>query len=179
MSKLKIPIIAVAVLAVAYAGLTMTGMLGGEDKAAAAKKHMVEPVPLKPEQDFTVLLKDTDSARYAVLGVAVQLEPMDQVHYDAFTGAGGGGHGGGGEAPGPPKVAEYPKFANAIVDAAGTFSASELKSPEGKEQLKDLLRQKFAEIAEQDATDYKSDDPHHVGPPYHVMDVYFTKYIVD
>lgn len=174
MSKSKLPIIIAVVVLAAVGGLFATGKLGSQPDPNV--KHMVEPIPLA--EPFTVLLNDTDQARYAVIAIALQLEPMDQAHFDAFTGAGGGGHGGGGEAPGPGKVATYPKFANAIVDAAGGFSRQELQTPEGKEQFKDALRRKFVEIAEQDKSEFSSDDPTHVGPPYHVADVYFTKYIV-
>lgn len=174
MSKLKLPIIIAIVLAAAGAGLFFSGMVGSTPDTKT--KHAVEPVPLA--QDFTVNLKDTEADHYAVLTVALQLEPMDQAHFDTFTGANAGGHGGGGEAPGPPKLASYPKFHDAIVAVTSTFSASELKTPEGKQQLKESLLTRFAEIAEQDASEYKSADPHHVGPPYHVMDVYFPKIIV-
>lgn len=171
----RIPIIIVLVLAAAGAGLYVSGMVGGGEPEAKAK-HTVEPVPLA--QDFTVNLKDTDSDHFAVLAVALQLEPMDQEHFDSFTGANAGGHGGGGEPPGPAKLATYPKFHDAIVAVTSTYSASELKTPEGKQQLKESLLTRFAEIAEQDSSEYKSADPHHVGPPYHVMDVYFPKFLV-
>jgi flagellar basal body-associated protein FliL len=178
MSKLKLPVIIVIVLAAAGAGLFLSGVVGGGKDTAPKDKHTIEPIPLA--QDFTVNLRDTDVDRFAVINVALQLEPMDDKHYGAFMGLGGGGHGAPAAAPGPPKVAGYPKFADAVIAVTSTFSASELNTPDGKERLKDALRTRFAEIAERDAAEYgaAAEDYHHVGPPFHVMDVYFTKYLV-
>lgn len=180
MSKLKLPIILAVVLAAAGAGLFFSGMVGGKEEGPV-KKHVIEPIALTGP--FTVNLADTDSNRFLAYNVAVQLEPMDDVHWAAFSGAGGGGHGGGGEAPGPAKVAVYPKFYDAVTTIPSTFKADELKTPEGKARLKEALLDRFHEIAEIDAAEAKAgagaDDPAHVGPPYHVQDVYFTKYVVD
>jgi flagellar basal body-associated protein FliL len=177
MSKLKLPIIIALVAVAAIAGLYMSGMIGGTSNGVV-KKHVVAPVPLG--QDFTVNLSDGSGADFAVVNVALQLEPMGEQEWSEWSGANAGGHGGSGEAPGPMALASYPKFADAINATTSTFSAQQLKSPEGKLELKQALLQKFAEIAEQDAADYKAGarEEGHVSPPFHVMDVFFPKYVI-
>ena len=179
MSKLKLPIIIVIVLAAAGAGLFASGMVGGTSDGPQ-KKHVMEEISLA--EDFTINLADTDADAVLALNVAVKLEPMDEEHWAAFTGANAGGHGGGGEAPGPLKVSTYPKFRDAVITVASTFTSEDLKSEAGKEELKKALLNRFAEIAEIDEADYKvsagHDDPTHVGPPYHVQDVVFTKFAI-
>lgn len=178
MSKIKLPIILAVVLAAAGAGLFFSGIVGG--KEGPTKKHAIEPIALA--EPFVVNLADADRERYLAFNVALKLEPMDDEHWAAFSGAGGGGHGGGGEAPGPPKVASYPKFYDAVISVASTFRANQLRSEEGQAKLKEALLERFHEIAEVDAAEAKAsagyDDPAHVGPPYHVMDVHFTKYVI-
>lgn len=180
MSKLKLPIILAIVLAAAGAGLLLSGMVGGDSKPA--KKHVVEPIALTPpDGSFVVNLADTDAESFLALNVALTLEPMDDEHWAAFSGGDGGGHGGG-EAPGPLKVAAYPKFHDAVISVSSTFTGDQLRSEEGKENLKKALLERFSEIAEVDAIELKSsaaaNDPSHVGAPYHVMDVAFTKYVI-
>lgn len=181
MSKLKLPIIIAVVLAAAGAGLFFSGMVGG--KESHAKKHVVEPVMLTPpDGSFIVNLADADTNSYLLFNVALELEPMDDVHWAAFSGAGGGGHGGGGEAPGPAKVSTYPKFHDAVLDVASRFTSGQLKTEDGKQELEKRLLARFHEIAEVDKNALKgsatADDPAHVGPPYHVLDVDFTKYVI-
>lgn len=178
MSKLKLPLIIVIVLAAVGAGLFASGIVGGKPDGPV-KKHVIEPITLA--EPFTVNLADTDSDRHAVVNVALQLEPMDDEHWATFTGANAGGHGGGGEPPGPAMVATYPKFYDAVVSVTSRFTATELKTPRGKDELRTALLAKFAEIAEQDAAAYKAGakTEGHVHPPFHVLDVYFTKYIID
>lgn len=177
MSKLKLPLIIVAVVAAAAAGLYFSGMIGSKD-SGPVKKHVVEPVPLA--QDFTVNLADAGGGRYAAMTVAVQLAPMDEEEWLAYTGANAGGHGGATEAPGPAMVATYPKFDDAVVTVTSTFTAEELLKPDGKVALKRALLSKFDEIAEMDADEYKAGAKveGHVGPPFHVQDVYLTRYII-
>ena len=178
MSKLKLPLIILAVVAAAGAGLYFSGMVGSKD-SGPVKKHVLEPVPLA--QDYTVNLADPGARSYAVLKVALQLKPMPDAEWAAFTGANAGGHGGAGEAPGPMKVSTYPKFDDAIVSITSTYTAKRLLEPEGKLELKRALLTEFDQIAEMDSDEYKAGakpDSDHVGPPYHVQDVYFTKYIV-
>lgn len=179
MSKLKLPIILVIVLAAAGAGLFASGMIGGKPEGPT-KKHAVEPIALA--EPFVVNLADADATRLLAFNVAVQLEPMDDIHWAAFSGAGGGGHGGAAEAPGPPKVATYPRFYDAVITVASTFTADQLNTADGKAELKEALLTRFHEIAEQDESTYGksagADDPHHVGPPYHVQDLEFTKFVV-
>jgi flagellar basal body-associated protein FliL len=177
MSKLKLPVIIALVAVAAVAGLFMSGMVGGKSEGPV-KKHVVEPVPLAG--DFTINLKDGSGNDYAVLNVALQLEPMAEEEWATWSGANAGGHGGSGEAPGPAALAAYPKFADAINAVTSTFTAQELKNPEGKASLKQELLERFSEIAEQDAADYKAGaaEEGHAGPPYHVMDVFFPKYLI-
>jgi flagellar basal body-associated protein FliL len=176
MSKLKLPIIIAIVIAAVGAGLFASGMVPGKTDGPI-KKHVVEPVALA--EPFTVNLADTDGKHFAVINVALQLEPMGDDQWVAFNGE-TGGHGGGGEAPGPAKLATYPKFSDAVMNVTSGFTTRELNSKEGKLLLKEALLTRFAEIAEQDAADYKAgaEDGPHAGPPYHVMDVFFTKYII-
>lgn len=181
MSKLKLPVILAVVLVAAGAGLFFSGTVGGTD--GPVKKHAIEPIALAPpEGSFIVNLADTDQEAYLSFNVALKLEPMDDVHWAAFSGAGGGGHGGGGEAPGPAKVATYPKFFDAVITVASTFKSSDLKTEQGKDRLKTALLDRFHEIEEVDSAEAKqsagSDDPAHVGPPYHVMQIDFTNYVV-
>ncbi|MCW2927185.1 MAG: hypothetical protein JWM86_1153, partial [Thermoleophilia bacterium] len=134
-------------------------------------------------QGWIIRLADTDGDHHVAINRALQLEPMDEEHWTAFTGAGGGGHGGAAEAPGPAKVATYPKFYDAVLETTSTFTSTELSTEVGKTKLKEQLLARFAEIAETDAAEAKagaaSEDPTHVGPPYHVLDVFFTKYVVN
>ncbi len=180
MSKLKLPIIIVIVLAAAGAGLFASGMIGGKAEGPV-KKHVIEPITLA-EPGFTLNLADADSQRILSFNIALQLEPMDEVHWAAFTGAGGGGHGAGAEPPGPAKVKSYPRFQNAVITVASTFTYERLSTDEGKAELKEALLKRFHEIAEQDEATYSqaagSDDPTHVGPPYHVQDIEFTKFVM-
>lgn len=183
MTNNKLPIIIVIVIVLAGAGAYMSGMVGGKSEGPT-KKHVVEPIALLPASgdSFLVNLSDPDGNSFLAVNVAVQLEPMDEVHWAAFSGAGGGGHGGGGEAPGPGKVATYPKFFDALQTVASGFTADQLLQPNGKQEFKRALLDKLADIADTDAAEAKSgaayDDPTHVGPPYHVMDVFLTKFIV-
>ncbi len=178
MSKLKLPIIIVIVLAAAGAGLFASGMIGG--KTGPTQKHVIEPIALA--EPFNVNLADTDQQRLLAFNIAVSLEPMDEAHWAAFSGANAGGHGGGGEAPGPLKVSTYPRFYDAVLTISSTFTYDDLKTDEGKAELKEALLTRFHEIAEQDEATYgKSaghDDPTHVGPPYHVQDLEFTKFVM-
>lgn len=178
MSKLKLPII-VIVLAAAGAGLFASGMVGGKSDGAG-KKYVIEPITLA--EPFNVNLADTDQQRLLAFNIAVKLEPMDEVHWAAFSGANAGGHGGGGEAPGPAKVATYPRFYDAVITVATTFYYDELSSEGGKAEFKQALLNRFNEIAEQDEATYAKgaghDDPSHVGPPYHVQDLEFTKFVM-
>lgn len=175
MSRIKLPIILAVVLAAAGAGLFFSGIVGGDK--GAAKKHVIEPIPMA--EPFIVNLADGDKTALLSINIAIELEPMDDEHYAAFMG--GGGHGGG-EAPGPPKVATYPKFSDAVITEASQMTSNDLLTEDGKAQLKKRLLDRFHEIAERDAADLKrsaaADDPTHVGPPYHVYDVHFTKYAV-
>ena len=178
MNKFKLPIIIAIVVVAAAAGLFASGMIGGKSDGPA-KKHVVEPVALA--EDFTINLADPDVTAVLAMNVGLQLEPMDDAHWAAYSGAGGGGHGGG-EAPGPGKVASYPKLRDAVISVASTFSSAELRTAEGKADLKRALLEKFNEIAETDSAEAKASasagDATHVGPPYHVLDVYFTKFVV-
>jgi flagellar basal body-associated protein FliL len=175
MSKLKLPIIIAIVLAAAGAGLFFSGIVGGDK--GAAKKYVVEPIPMA--EPFIVNLADSDRTALLSINIALELEPMDEAHYNAFMG--GGGHGGG-EAPGPLKVATYPKFADAIITETSMMSSLQLLTEDGKAELKKRLLDRFNEIAERDTAELKrsasADDSEHVGPPYHVYDVQFTKYAV-
>jgi flagellar basal body-associated protein FliL len=179
MSKLKLPIIIVIVLAAAGAGLFASGMLGGS--SGPTKKHVLEPIALA--EPFTINLADTDSARLLAFNIALKLEPMDEAHWAAFTGAGGGGHGGStGPGPGETKVSTYPRFYDAVLTVSSTFTYDDLKTENGKAELKAALLDRFHEIAEQDEATYGksagAEDPAHVGPPYHVEDLDFTKFVV-
>ena len=106
---------------------------------------------------------------------------MEQADYDTFMGHGGGGHGGGGEAPGPPAVASYPKFRDAVIAATSQYTMdSLLGDPEREEPKKEIL-DRFHVIAEQDEAllaskgDEKGHhDPTH--PPFHVKDVYIVDF---
>jgi flagellar basal body-associated protein FliL len=177
MTRFKLPIIIATVLVAIVAGLWFAGVIPPGKDAGPAKKHKVEPVALA--EPFIVNLKDADGA-YLSLGLAVELEPMDEEHWLAYTGANAGGHGGGGEAPGPPAVANYSKFRDAVISTAAQYSAAELLTPEGKTEFKKDLLSEFAAIAERDAADAKASAPHdgHVAPPFHVMEVQFTNFAV-
>ena len=169
-------VLAAIVLLALIGGLFVSGVIGGSK--ASTKKHVVEAIPLT--DDFTINLADTDSTNVLAMRIAVKLEPMDDAHYAAFTG-GGGGHGST-EAPGPIAVATYPAFNDAVITVASTYHAADLNTPEGKEELRRALITKFTEIAEKDAAEAKGDagaaDPAHVGPPFHVADVLYTKFVV-
>lgn len=69
-----------------------------------------------------------------------------------------------------------------MITVASTFTADQLNTADGKAELKEALLTRFHEIAEQDESTYGksagADDPHHVGPPYHVQDLEFTKFVV-
>lgn len=176
MSKKKI-FIALPILLAAIAGvLVVTGVVGGGSKEIP-KKHVVEPISLA--EPFTVNLADTDGSAFLATNIAVKLKPMDEEHWLVFSGAGGGGHGGG-EAPGPPKVAAYPKFRDAVITVASTFKSDRLLTSDGQAEFKAALLDKFHAIEQVDAAEAKAgaEDPAHIGPPYHIEDVYFTKYVV-
>lgn len=178
MSRLKLPIIIALVLAAAGAGLFLSGLVGD---SGPKKKYVVEPISLTPpDGSFVVNLADTDATALLSINVAVELEPMDEEHWLAFSG-GDGGHGAK-DAPGPLKVATYPKFHDAVLTVASSFPSSTLLTEDGKNQFKKRLLTRFDEIAERDTADFKvsanSGDSAHVGPPYHVLDVQFTKYAI-
>jgi flagellar basal body-associated protein FliL len=175
MSRLKLPIIIAVVLAAAGAGLFFSGIVGGDK--GAAKKHYVEPIPMA--EPFIVNLADADKTALLSINIALELEPMDDEHWNAFMG--GGGHEGG-EAPGPLKVATYPKFSDAVISEASQMTSDFLETPDGKAELKKQLLKSFHQIAVRDEADLKrsaaAGDPEHVGPPYYVYDVQFTKYAI-
>lgn len=179
MTKLKLPIIIALVVVAGVAGLFVSGIIGGGKAEGPVKKHVIEPVPLA--EPFTVNLADSDADHYLVVGLALQLAPMDEVAFANFSGAGGGGHGGGAkEAPGALKVAGYPKFRDAVIDVASGFTSAKLRTSDGKAQFKDKLLQRFAAIHDVDEAEHKSspEDPAGKGvePPYDVQDVTFTQF---
>ncbi|MCW2961067.1 MAG: hypothetical protein JWM90_1454 [Thermoleophilia bacterium] len=176
MTKLKLPII-IAIVAIAlFAGLKVSGVIGGAPEGPL-KKHVVQPVPFAEE--FIVNTKDTDRQIFLSFNVFMTLAPMDEEHWLIWSGAGGGGHGGATEAPGPPKLATYARYRDAVNVVASGFTAAELRSEEGKLQLKRELLDEFAAIAERDEAEAKAGaESHEVGPPYHVQDVGFTKFVV-
>ncbi|MCW2926027.1 MAG: hypothetical protein JWM98_3431 [Thermoleophilia bacterium] len=172
MTKSKLPLIAVA-LVVVGAVLYMTVL---HKPSGPTKKHMLEPITLS--EPFVVNLSDTDDERLVSMNVAVQLEPMDDAHFAAFEGE--KGHGGGaGPTPGELKVSTYPKFRDAVITELTSTSYSTLHTLPGQKAFKTALLGRFDEIAEVDAAELKSSaegsDPTHLGPPYHVVDVTFTK----
>lgn len=181
MTKNKLPIIIAAVAVLGLVGAYMTGMIGGSKEEGPAKKYVVPPVALA--EPFTVNTADPEGNKYLVANISVQLEPMDQLHWDNFSGANAGGHGGGGgEMPGATAVANYPKFRNAVIETASTMTAEELRTPKGKAAFKQHLMEEFAKIAEVDEAEHKAapEDPAHVGvaPPFHVMQIDFTQWAV-
>lgn len=175
--KLKLPIIIVAVVVAAGAGLYLSGMIGGTS-GGPLKKHAVAPVTMSAP--FTVNTTDTDAQHFAVFNVALKLAPMDEAHWANWSGASAGGHGGSGEAPGPIELASYAKYRSAIVEVASGMSMETLSTQVGKESLKKQLLDRFAEIAEVDEAEAKSspENPATVGiePPYHVDEVFFTDF---
>lgn len=180
MTKLKLPIIIAVVLAAAGAGLFFSGIVGGEQ--GPAKKHVVPSIPLAPDSgQFIINLSDGDKSAILALNVALDLEPMKDEEWAAFSGEGGGEEGAK-EAPGPLKVSTYPKFFDAVLTEASQMNSDLLKTEAGKAQLKKRLLDRFHEIAVADEAALKSsaeaDDPEYVGPPYQVSDIQFTKYAV-
>jgi flagellar basal body-associated protein FliL len=159
-------------------------MVGGTEEVGPKKKYVVEPIPLTPANSdaFLVNLADTGGTSYLRVNVALALEPMASEEWYAFSGKSGGGHGAKGDAPGPPKVATYPKFFDAIQTVGSGFTAQALLQPTGKQEFKRELLDAFAVIAETDAAERKASadakDPLHVGPPYHVQDVFITTFTV-
>lgn len=181
MTKNKLPIIIAVVLVAGLAGAYMSGMLGGKKDEGATKKYVVPPVTLA--EPFTVNTADPEGDTYLSANIAIQLEPMDQLHWDNYSGANAGGHGGGGgEMPGAVQVASYPKFRNAVIETASTMTAAELRKPAGKAEFKKRLMEEFAKIAEIDEAEHKSapENPTEVGvaPPYHVLQIDFTQWAV-
>lgn len=179
MNRLKLPIIIVAVVAALGAGLYASGIIGG-GSSGPVKKHHVPPIPLA-EPQFVVNLKDANGAMLR-LGLAVQLEPLSEERWAAYSGANAGGHGGGGDvAPGVMMVSTYPKFRDAVIRVASTYSSDDLLTEAGKKAFKTDLLREFAANAETDAAEIKSsapEDPNHFGPPYDVIDVQFTDFVV-
>lgn len=178
-SKLKLPIIIAVVAIAGVAGLFMSGMIGGKS-SGPAKKHVIEPVTMAAP--FQLNTGDTDEQHYAVFNLALQLEPMDEVHYANWSGANAGGHGGAKEAPGPAKLSTYPKIRDAVIEVTSQFKAAELTTPRGKAAFKKELLQKFDAIAAVDEAEHKAspEDPTTIGidPPYHVMDITLTDFAV-
>lgn len=176
LTKFKLPIIIVVVLMAALGGLKVSGIIGGAPEGPL-KKHVVQPVPFA--EKFIVNTKDTDRQTFLSFNVFMTLAPMDEEHWLLWSGAGGGGHGGPAEAPGPPKLATYPRYRDAVNLVASGFTADQLRSEQGKIELKRQLLDEFAHIAEQDEANAKAGaDTHEVGPPYHVQDVGFTEFVV-
>jgi flagellar basal body-associated protein FliL len=181
MSKLKLPIIIVLVLAALGGGLFVSGM-GPFAKSGPAKKYAVPPITMT--EPFTINLNDADSASLVLLNVAIKLDSMDEAHWTAFSGGGGKKEGAAGAmSPGAAMVADYPPFRDAVIEVTSGFNAKDLQTDAGKTKLKQALLDRFHQIAEVDAAEAKTDanaaDPAHVGPPFHVLDVDFTKFIVD
>lgn len=176
MSKLKLPIIIAIVLAAAGAGLFFSGLLGSDTKA---KKHNVPAIKLT--DPFLINLSDENTDAYLSFSVAVKLEPMDDEHFAAFMGE-DAGHGGTAESPGAAQVATYPDFYDAVNNVASTFNSDDLKTQAGKARLETALLDRFHEIEQVDTADLKSSaaagDPAHVGPPYHVIDITFPKFVI-
>ncbi len=120
-----IVVIAAVVLVVAGTGVFV---LKGRSHGKAEKKETKHEETLVSLPEFVLNLADADQARY------LKLEVNLGVTGDAPAG-GGGGHGGGGEDP------RMPVIRDTIIRVASSHTYSELLKPEGKEKLKDEIRE--------------------------------------
>jgi flagellar basal body-associated protein FliL len=159
----------------------MTGMIGGKTDPNANKRYVVPPVEMS--EPFTANTNDPSGDVYLAMSLALQLEPMKKEAWDHYSGAGAKGHGAGdGEMPGAVKVASYPKFRDAVIETVGHFSAKQLRSEAGKDQLKQDLLEAFEKIYQVDEAEAKAapEDPAELGlaPPYKVKAITLTNYAV-
>lgn len=178
--RLQAVILLVAIV-VATAGLFLSGAVGGSSKAKT--KVPIEPIAMS--EPFIINLADTDSVHYVKLALALQLEPMTEEEKLLFEAEPvSEGHGGGAAQPvtGPVRVAADPTLRDAVINTVARFTAKELLTPAGKEELKRALLRSFDQVAQEQAPhkaqgdDSKAVDPAH--PPFHIENVYFSEYAV-
>lgn len=181
MTKLKLPIIIALVLVAGVAGLFVSGVIGGDK--STGKPVPVTPVTMALGSDpngFTINTADSTKAGFVVFNLALQ--PKDMSPEALLLWEGEGGEGGATDPPGPAALATYPKYRDAVIAVAATFTSSELLARDGQAKLKQALLDKFEEIAQRDEAAYgvhkkgEVQDPTH--PPYHIKDVFLQNFAV-
>jgi len=128
--------------------------------AAPAEKHLTVSLG-----ERIVNLADPGGYRYLKTEIVVEVA-VDQKTYERLTAAGGGGgHGGGGGSTDPLRAElehSWPKIQDTLTMVLTSKTVDELATPEGKEHLKDELREKLQPAF----GDYK------------ITEVYLTQFVI-
>jgi flagellar FliL protein len=175
LSKRLLLLVIPLVLVVAGAGFFVLGGAGaapfvlnitinqsgdGGKSAAPAEKHLTVSLG-----ERIVNLADPGGYRYLKTEIVVEVA-IDQKTYERLTAAGGGGgHGGGGGSTDPLRAElehSWPKIQDTLTMVLTSKTVDELATPEGKEHLKDELREKLQPAF----GDYK------------ITEVYLTQFVI-
>jgi flagellar FliL protein len=175
LSKRLLLLVIPLVLVVAGAGFFLLGGAGaapfvlnitinqsgdGGKSAAPAEKPLTVSLG-----ERIVNLADPGGYRYLKTEIVVEVA-IDQKTYERLTAAGGGGgHGGGGGSTDPLRAElehSWPKIQDTLTMVLTSKTVDELATPEGKERLKDELREKLQPAF----GDYK------------ITEVYLTQFVI-
>jgi len=175
LSKRLLLLVIPLVLVVAGAGFSLLGGAGaapfvlnitinqsgdGGKSAAPAEKHLTVSLG-----ERIVNLADPGGYRYLKTEIVVEVA-IDQKTYERLTAAGGGsGHGGGSGSTDPLRAElehSWPKIQDTLTMVLTSKTVDELATPEGKEHLKDELREKLQPAF----GDYK------------ITEVYLTQFVI-
>jgi flagellar FliL protein len=175
LSKRLMLLVIPLVLVVAGAGFSLLGGAGaapfvlnitinqsgdGGNSAAPAEKHLTVSLG-----ERIVNLADPGGYRYLKTEIVVEVA-IDQKTYERLTAAGGGGgHGGGGGSTDPLRAElehSWPKIQDTLTMVLTSKTVDELTTPEGKEHLKDELREELQPAF----GDYK------------ITEVYLTQFVI-
>lgn len=110
-----------------------------------------------------VNLADPGGYRYLKTEIVVEVA-VDQKTYDRLTAGSGGGHGGGGAADALRTELEHvwPRIQDTLTLVLTAKTVEELAQPEGKEQLKQELKEKLQPAF----------------GDYHITEVYLTQFVI-
>lgn len=133
------------------ARLTASGIVPKEEpKEGKEGEKKPAPPSFYPPLEFLVNLADTGETHYLRATISLAVTPPEGAVEEApapKAGGHGGGHGGGGAKADPPEIAalkvQEPMIRDLIIAVISSRTLEDLSTPQGKETLKEALRQRL------------------------------------